>query len=355
MPGRPSADSSSSPTTARCFWTRSAAWGRTCRASCTASRPGCRYRWMTSKGLVPRPELLPEAPETSGLSGFLSSMWLRGTRGRSAADFARATESLAAEIDGFSGRNSLGLTLETPSGRLEPALELFAEVLLEPAFDRDEIERERRDTLAAIERREDRLAQRAFLLFAETHYRHHPYRQPVLGTAKSVRGFDREQLIAHHGRLIKARNLALAVAGDVDPDDAVIVMEYVDGVNVRDAVDRLTDEERRILFIRIGGYAGMLHGAGIIHGDLTTSNILKQGDRLVFIDFGLAEVSTEVEKRGVDLNLMDRMLTSTHYRHHEELLAAFLEGYRGTMGAEAEEAVTRMEEVARRGRYIEKN
>ena len=141
----------------------------------------------------------------------------------------------------------------------------------------------------------------------------------------------------------------------VDPDNAVIVMEYVDGVKVRDAVDRLTDEERRELFTRIGGYAGRLHGAGIIHGDLTTSNILKQGDRLVFIDFGLAEVSTEVEKRGVDLNLMNRMLTSTHYRHQEELLAAFVEGYRETLGKEAEEALMRMEEVAKRGRYIEKN
>jgi TP53 regulating kinase-like protein len=141
----------------------------------------------------------------------------------------------------------------------------------------------------------------------------------------------------------------------VDPDNAIIVMEYIDGVKVRDAVDGLTDEERRELFTRIGGYAGRLHGAGIIHGDLTTSNILKQGDRLVFIDFGLAEVSTEVEKRGVDLNLMNRMLTSTHYRHQEELLAAFVEGYRETLGAEAEEALTRMEEVAKRGRYIEKN
>jgi TP53 regulating kinase-like protein len=141
----------------------------------------------------------------------------------------------------------------------------------------------------------------------------------------------------------------------VDPEDAVIVMEYVDGVKVRDAVDGWTDDERKTVFTRIGGYAGRLHGAGIIHGDLTTSNILKQGERLVFIDFGLAEVSTEVEKRGVDLNLMNRMLTSTHYRHQEELLAAFVEGYRGTLGAEAEEALTRMEEVAKRGRYIEKN
>ena len=141
----------------------------------------------------------------------------------------------------------------------------------------------------------------------------------------------------------------------VDPEDAVIVMEYIDGMKVRDAVEELTGEERMTLFKRIGGYAGRLHGAGVIHGDLTTSNILKQGDRLVFIDFGLAEVSTEVEKRGVDLNLMNRMLTSTHYRHQEELLAAFVEGYRETLGWEAEEALTRMEEVAKRGRYIEKN
>jgi zinc protease len=162
--------------------------------------------------------LLAEDASTSGLSSFLSCMWLRGTRGRSAADFARATEGLAAEIDGFSGRSSLGLTLETTSEKLDPALDLFAEALLEPAFDPEELERERRETLAAIERREDRLAQRAFLLFAETHFRTHPYRQPMLGTAQSVPSFDREKLVAHHRRLIRGRNLALAVVGDVDPD-----------------------------------------------------------------------------------------------------------------------------------------
>jgi N6-L-threonylcarbamoyladenine synthase/protein kinase Bud32 len=74
----------------------------------------------------------------------------------------------------------------------------------------------------------------------------------------------------------------------------------------------------------------------------------------VFIDFGLSEVSSEVEKRGVDLNLMNRMLTSTHYRYQEQLLKAFKAGYRET-NPEAEEALQRMEEVARRGRYIEKN
>jgi zinc protease len=163
--------------------------------------------------------LLAEDAPSAGLSAFLSAMWLRGTRNRSAADFARATEGLAAEIDGFAGRSSLGLTLETPSEKLAGALDLFAEVLREPALDPDEIERERRETLASIERREDRLGQRAFVLFAETHYGEHPYRHPLRGVRESVERFDRERLLAHHQRLVRAPNLALAVAGDVDPDD----------------------------------------------------------------------------------------------------------------------------------------
>jgi zinc protease len=166
--------------------------------------------------------LLSEDAETSGLTHFLTSMWLRGTRSHSTADFARATESLAAEIDGFCGRSSLGATLETPVEGLEPALELLAEVLLAPAFDPDEIERERSDILAAIERREDRLGQKAFLLFAETHFRSHPYRQSLLGTAESVAAFDAEQVAAHHRRLVRAPNLSLAIAGDVDPDEIAV-------------------------------------------------------------------------------------------------------------------------------------
>ncbi len=162
--------------------------------------------------------LLAEGATSSGLTAFLASMWLRGTESHSAASFARAVESHAAEIDSFAGRSSFGLTLETPADRLEPALDLFAQVLLEPAFDAEELERERKETLAAIERREDRLAQRAFLLFAENHYLAHPYRMPTLGSAQVVAGLDRDAVCAHEERLVRGPNLHLAVSGEVDPD-----------------------------------------------------------------------------------------------------------------------------------------
>jgi zinc protease len=162
--------------------------------------------------------LLAEDATTSGITAFLASMWLRGTESHSAADFARAVESRAADIDVFAGRSSFGLTVEAPTAALDPAFDLFTEVLVEPAFDAAELERERAETLAAIERREDRLGQRAFQLFAEHLFREHPYRLPMLGTADVIGALDRDAVLAHHERLVRTQNLVIAVSGDVDPD-----------------------------------------------------------------------------------------------------------------------------------------
>jgi zinc protease len=161
---------------------------------------------------------LAESEADAGITSFTTSMWLRGTHGRSAADFARAVESLAADVDGFAGRSSLGATFECTTDKLGAVLELFAELLLEPAFAPDELERERRETLAGIARREDQLAERAFLLFQEHLFRRHPYRLALDGSEESVKRFTAEQLAAHHARLVRAENLVVGVAGDVDPE-----------------------------------------------------------------------------------------------------------------------------------------
>ena len=178
------------------------------------------------------------------------------------------------------------------------------------------------------------------------------YRHPELDKQLRKTRTNHEAYIIHKA---KEAGVPTPLLYRVDNENSVIVMEYVEGSKVRDLVESMSPDARRKLFIEIGRHAGQLHRSGIIHGDLTTSNIIRSDSRVVFIDFGLSEISSEVEKRGVDLNLMNRMLTSTHYNHRDELLAAFSEGYRETMGSEAEEALNRMEEVSKRGRYIEKN
>jgi zinc protease len=169
--------------------------------------------------------LLCEDESTSGLTRFLAAMWTRGTQKLPAAAFAREVEGLAAEIDGFSGRNSIGITLECLSETFPAAFDLFSQALLEPRLDPEEIERERRESLAALERRQDHLGQRAFQLFNETEFQEHPYRMTVLGERESVSGFTADDLRNHSNRLLTAERAAIAVVGDVDPDAIAKIVE----------------------------------------------------------------------------------------------------------------------------------
>ncbi len=187
--------------------------------------------------VLPRPEIpvvavraavlggqLAENDANTGIGSFLSGVWLRGTATRGAAEFARTTESLAAEIDAFSGRNSAGLMLDCTAEVFAEALPLWAEALCFPAFDEEEVERERRDALASLERRQDRLGTRVFDLFQRTHYERHPYRLPLPGTPEALARFDAEAVEAHHALLVRPDNLVVTVVGAVDPDEAAAAL-----------------------------------------------------------------------------------------------------------------------------------
>jgi len=99
-----------------------------------------------------------------------------------------------------------------------------------------------------------------------------------------------------------------------------------------------------------GRMVGRLHRAGIIHGDLTTSNMIISGDRIALFDFGLSAVSEEIEARGVDLHVLFQTLRSTT-ADHALLRSAFLDGYRETFPA-ADEVREREQEIEKRGRYL---
>jgi TP53 regulating kinase-like protein len=139
----------------------------------------------------------------------------------------------------------------------------------------------------------------------------------------------------------------------IDVNHAFIIMEYVKGPRVKELLSTLPRAYRQRLCRHIGGLIGRLHRRGIIHGDLTTSNMIQRAnERVFFIDFGLAEYSMEVEKRGVDLHLLKRALESTHYAHAAECFNALMEGYSREVGNKtSEDVITRVGAIAKRGRY----
>jgi len=177
------------------------------------------------------------------------------------------------------------------------------------------------------------------------------YRVPELDREIQVQRTKHEPLVIQRA---KEAGVPTPVIFMVDLAEATIIMEYVEGKQVKQVLNDLPQEERINLCHYIGRLIGKLHGNGIIHGDLTTSNmILTPQNRVVFLDFGLSEQTSELEARGVDLHLMKRALMSTHYRYADECFRAIIEGYEGVVGERAtREVLSKIVEIEKRGRYV---
>lgn len=140
----------------------------------------------------------------------------------------------------------------------------------------------------------------------------------------------------------------------VDVENASITMEQVEGTQVKQILDGLSKDERDILCTKIGRLVAKLHKSGIVHGDLTTSNMILTSDERVFlVDFGLGEKTCELEAKGVDLHLLKRALQSTHFQHAETCFSGFLKGYAAEVGEACAAAVLeKVREIEKRGRYV---
>ncbi|MFQ5761946.1 MAG: KEOPS complex kinase/ATPase Bud32 [Candidatus Bathyarchaeia archaeon] len=140
----------------------------------------------------------------------------------------------------------------------------------------------------------------------------------------------------------------------VDRGSHEITMQHVEGTRLKDYLDSATRNKRASVCRNLGKAVGQLHKNNIIHGDLTTSNIiLTRNGKLVFLDFGLGQHSILIEDRGVDLSLLYRALTSYHHTHALECFKNVLQGYEATVDSKTFESIkAKIVEIKRRGRYI---
>jgi Kae1-associated kinase Bud32 len=120
-------------------------------------------------------------------------------------------------------------------------------------------------------------------------------------------------------------------------------MEHLDGEKLRDVISKDLSE-------RVGELTGRLHSCGIIHGDLTTSNMILSSGRIYFIDFGLSFHDPSVEAQGVDVHVYFQTLQSTH-DGSDELIEAFKRGYCSSYPG-AVDVLKRVDEIKARGRYL---
>jgi len=154
--------------------------------------------------------------------------------------------------------------------------------------------------------------------------------------------------------MLEARRAGIAVPiiYSVDLAENRIVMEEIPGMRVKDALEELPKEEAGLICRKIGEIAAKLHANDVVHGDLTTSNMLLDGDRIVVIDFSLGSKTTELEDKGVDMHLLEEAFHSAHYKRselYETVKDSYVKAY--PRGAEV---LKKVKEIEKRGRYTRK-
>ena len=135
----------------------------------------------------------------------------------------------------------------------------------------------------------------------------------------------------------------------VDEKAKEIVMDFIDGEKLSDHLDSFPLKKQKEICKSMGESVAKLHDADIIHGDLTTSNMILKNSKIYFIDFGLGFISHKFEDKAVDIHLLRQALEAKHFKHWEDLFEEVLKGY--SKSKDSKIVLERLKAVEKRGRY----
>ena len=169
--------------------------------------------------------LLAETPANNGITQLLAKTLLKGTPTRSAEQIATEIESVGGHIDSYGGNNSFGVNAEVLSSDFGTGLGLLADVLLNPIFLVNELEREREVQLAGIAARKDDLLKSAAVAMRRGLFGNTGYGLDSLGTEESVINVSTTDLKSFHRKLVVPDNCVLAIYGDVKAGEVKSAVE----------------------------------------------------------------------------------------------------------------------------------
>jgi len=169
----------------------------------------------------------------------------------------------------------------------------------------------------------------------------------------------RKQRTRAEGKLLEKAGKIINIPKVIKVDERIkeIAMEFINGLKLSDNLDKLPFDKQKKIMQTVGVNTAKIHDAGIIHGDLTTSNMIltsdgKRGDKIYFIDFGLGFHSLKAEDKAVDIHLLRQALEAKHFKHWQALFDEFLKGYSASKHDSL--VLQQFKKVEARGRYKER-
>jgi zinc protease len=157
-----------------------------------------------------------ETKNNNGVNHLLSNIMTRSTLNYNQEILSEKCEWLGGHVQGYTGRNSIGVSFSFLSEKRHHALPVLGDIILNPLFDNDEIKKEKKLMLEGIKNRTDNPAQVAFRSLLNKLFQSHPYCLHLLGEKKSVQSLSATSLKNYHQKIFVPKNLVVSVVGDVD-------------------------------------------------------------------------------------------------------------------------------------------
>jgi len=179
-----------------------------------------------------------ENENNSGITQLMAKTAIKGTTNMSAADIASAIEGMGSSISYEVDKDYFGFTFESMSKYFEEGFSIFTNVILNPSFPPDELEKEKKDLLAAINRQKDSMRSYPAELCAQALYENHPYGMPSLGETEAIEKIDINDLLNMHASSVTTGNLVIAFVGDITLDEAEsLTSKYFNEMNTSERTE----------------------------------------------------------------------------------------------------------------------
>lgn len=152
-----------------------------------------------------------ETEATNGVANLMTSLLLKGTKSRTAEDLALEIDLMGAKIAASSDMNTFRVSLELLQEDLEKGLELLADIIMNPKFDAEQFEREKKNALSVIKRRSDLWYVKPTELMLSRLYTAHPYRMSNFGSLESVEKLTVDDVWEYYDAYVKPDNMVLSI------------------------------------------------------------------------------------------------------------------------------------------------
>src|SRR2546428_220079 len=157
-----------------------------------------------------------EDPEWNGISHFIEHMVFKGTRNRTAEQIARQIDSIGGNMDAFTAKECICFNVKVLDEHLPVAVDVLSDLVLNPVFAIEDIQRERGVIFEEIKMDEDNPDYLVHEIFTQNFWRGHPLGKPILGTKETVGRLEQAKLFGYYGDRFRGGNVVFTAAGNLD-------------------------------------------------------------------------------------------------------------------------------------------